>query len=126
MRSSATFLLDQMFDKQVLAALRQEGYDVVSVAELGLSTADDAEIMERAITEGRAVITLDDHFGDWSVLPLSRHPGVIRLKVNPTTTAATLALLLPFLTHHAQSQFADCLVIVREGRNRWIKTGGGL
>jgi hypothetical protein len=24
------------------------------------------------------------HFGDWIVLPLSRHPGVIRLKVDPT------------------------------------------
>jgi len=122
MSPAAKFLLDQMFDRQVLAALRQEGHDVVSVAELGLSTADDAEIMQWAIAKGRVVITLDDHFGDWSVLPLSHHPGVIRLKVNPTTTATTLILLLPFLARHAQSEFADRLVIVRERRNRWIKT----
>ena len=122
MSPAAKFLLDQMFDRQVLAALRQEGHDVVSVAELGLSTADDAEIMQWAIAKGRVVITLDDHFGDWSVLPLSHRPGVIRLKVNPTTTATTLILLLPFLARHAQSEFADRLVIVRERRNRWIKT----
>jgi predicted nuclease of predicted toxin-antitoxin system len=122
MSPTAKFLLDQMFDRHVLAALRQEGYDVVSVAELGLSTADDAEIMQQAIADGRVVITLDEHFGDWSVLPLTRHPGVIRLKINPTTTATTLTLLLPFLARHAQGEFANRLVIVRENRNRWIKT----
>jgi hypothetical protein len=68
MSPSRSFLIDQMFDRLVVAALREEGYD--------------------------------DHFGDWTVLPLSRHPGVIRLKVNPTTTANTLGLLLPFLRRH--------------------------
>ena len=118
----ASFLLDQMFDRLVLDTLRQEGYDVVSVSELGLAAADDAEIMQWAIDNDRVVITLDEHFGDWAVLPLSRHPGVIRLKVNPTTTSETLALLLPFLKRHAQSDFKSHLVIVRDQRNRWIKT----
>ena len=122
MKPASIFLLDQMFDRQALATLRQETYDVVSVAEIGLATADDAEIMQWAINNRRVVITLDEHFGDWSVLPLSRHPGVIRLKVNPTTTTTTLSLLLPFLKHHAQSDFSNCLVIVREQRNRWIRT----
>jgi predicted nuclease of predicted toxin-antitoxin system len=70
-----------------------------------MATADDAEIMQWAVQNCRTVITLDDHFGDWSVLPLSRHPGVIRLKVNPTTTANTLGLLLPFLRRHQETDF---------------------
>jgi predicted nuclease of predicted toxin-antitoxin system len=48
--------------------------------------ADDKEIVERAISENRILVTLDQHFGDWAVLPLSHHPGVVRLKVNPTTS----------------------------------------
>ena len=122
MNSAPRFLLDQMFDRLVLAALRQEAYDVVSVAEIGLATADDAEVMQCAIEHKRTVITLDEHFGDWSVLPLFHHSGVIRLKVNPTTTEMTLSLLLPFLKRHAQSDFNNRLVIVRERRNRWIRT----
>lgn len=122
MSPSRSFLIDQMFDRLVIAALRKEGYDVVAVSEIGMATADDAEIMQWAIENNRTVITLDEHFGDWSVLPLSRHPGVIRLKVNPTTTETTLNLLLPFLRRHEKSDFANCLVIVREQGIRWIKT----
>jgi predicted nuclease of predicted toxin-antitoxin system len=122
MSPSRSFLIDQMFDRLVVAALREEGYDVVAVSEIGMATADDAEIMQWAVQNCRTVITLDDHFGDWSVLPLSRHPGVIRLKVNPTTTANTLGLLLPFLRRHQETDFDNRLVIVREQGIRWIKT----
>jgi predicted nuclease of predicted toxin-antitoxin system len=123
MSSSRQFLIDQMFDRLVIAALRGRGYDVVAVSELGMATADDAEIMLWAIENNRIVITLDEHFGDWSILPLSRHPGVIRLKVNPATTATSLSLLLPFLQCHAETDFSNRLVIVRENRIRWIRTG---
>lgn len=116
------FLLDQMFDHSVLKVLREEGYDVLAVSEVGMSTADDAEIMQWAISNNRIVVTLDDHFGDWSILPLSRHPGVIRLKINPTTSANTLNLLVPFLGKHRNRDFSNYLVIVRSTGIRWINT----
>lgn len=117
-----SFLLDQMFDRKVRDALREKGYDVLAVSEIGMATADDAEIMEWASVNSRTVITLDDHFGDWAVLPLSRHSGVIRLKVNPTTTENTLNLLLPFLKNHRDKDFSNSLVIVRSTGIRWIIT----
>lgn len=122
MSPARSFLIDQMFDRLVVAALRNEGYDAVAVSEIGMATADDAEIMRWAIENNRTVITLDEHFGDWSVLPLSRHPGVIRLKVNPTTTETTLNLLLPFLRRHEKNEFGNCLFIVRKQGFRRIKT----
>jgi len=117
-----TFLLDQMFDRIVRNTMRENGYDVLAVSEIGMATADDAEIMEWAMANSRTVITLDDHFGDWAVLPLSSHPGVIRLKVNPTTTKNTLNLLLPFLKSHHDKNFSNSLVIVRASGIRWIAT----
>ncbi len=122
MSSPAKFLLDQMIDRVVKDTLLDHGYDVLAVSEIGMATADDAEIMQWSINNKRTVITLDEHFGDWSVLPLSRHPGVIRLKVNPTTTTNCLNLLLPFLERHAASTFQNRLVIVRDQGIRWIKT----
>jgi hypothetical protein len=68
------------------------------------------------------IITLDDHFGDWSILPLAAHSGVVRLKVNPTTTTNTLDLLIPFLTGHNERDFKNHLIIVRQTGIRWIKT----
>jgi len=78
--------LDQMFRMDVAQALRDEGHDVVRASEVGQARADDQQILQKAIAENRILVTLDEHFGDWVILPLSRHSGVIRLKVNPTTS----------------------------------------
>jgi len=68
------------------------------------------------------LVTLDEHFGDWVILPLSQHPGVIRIKIHPTTSEKVLNLLLPFLRRHTQEQFKDHLVILSEKRAKWILT----
>ncbi len=89
--------LDQMIPSEVARALREQGHDVLRASEIGQNRADDLQILEKAISENRILITLDEHFGDWVVLPLSRHPGVIRLKVTPTTTDKISNLLLSVL-----------------------------
>ena len=114
--------LDQMFNLDVAHALIKEGYDVIRASEIGQARADDKEVLERAISEDRILITLDEHFGDWIVLPLSRHPGVIRLKVDPTTSKNVMSLLIPFLRHHSSEQFKNHLVILSSNRAKWILT----
>ena len=115
--------LDQMLRVDVAQALREEGYDVLRAIEVQQDRYDDQQILARAITENRLLITLDEHFGDWVVLPLSQHPGVIRLKVHPTTSTNVLGLLVPFLRKYSQEQFKDHLVILSEKRVKWIFTG---
>ena len=114
--------LDQMFRLDVARALRDEGYDVVRASEFGQDRADDQEILETAIAEDRILITLDEHFGDWVILPLSRNPGVIRLKVNPTTSRNVIELLLPFLSLHSSDNFKNHLVILSKRREKWVQT----
>jgi len=82
--------LDQMLRQDVAEALRDEGHDVIRASEVGEARADDAQILNTAITGGRILVTLDEHFGDWVILPLSKHPGVIRLRVAPTTSQKIL------------------------------------
>jgi predicted nuclease of predicted toxin-antitoxin system len=114
--------LDQMFRVDVAESLRKEGYDVLRASETQQNRADDQQILQRATTENRILVTLDEHFGDWVILPLSQHSGVIRIKVNPTTSKKILNLLLPFLRKHTQEQFIDHLVILSENRAKWILT----
>jgi len=114
--------LDQMFRIEVAQALREQGYDVLRASEIGHARADDQQILQKAIIENRILITLDEHFGDWVILPLSRHSGVIRIKVHPTTSEKVLNLLLPFLQAHSQEQFKNYLVILSEKRAKWILT----
>ncbi len=114
--------LDQMFRLEVAQALCDEGYDVVRASDIGQARADDQQILEKSISENRVLITLDDHFGDWVILPLKRHSGVIRLKANPTTSKNILRLLIPFLRLHSLEQFKDRLVILSSKRSKWIYT----
>jgi predicted nuclease of predicted toxin-antitoxin system len=114
--------LDQMFGLDVAAALRREGHHVLRAAETGLARGDDKLILEEAIRENRILITLDEHFGDWVILPLKKHPGVIRLKVHPAITENVLNLLLPFLRLHSHLEFKDHLVILSVTRAKWVLT----
>jgi predicted nuclease of predicted toxin-antitoxin system len=114
--------LDQMFGIDVAEVLRGEGHDIVRASEIGQSRADDEQILQKAISENRILITLDEHFGDWVILPLKRHPGVIRIKASPTTSKNVLDILLPFLRMHSSEQFKDRLVILSQKRVKWVST----
>lgn len=114
--------LDQMFRTELADILRNDGHDVVRAGEVGQSRADDAEIMTRIIEEGRSLITLDEHFGDWAVLPLNNHPGVIRLKIHPPLTETLAQHLLSFLRRHEQPELANRLIILSSQRERWVNT----
>jgi len=114
--------LDQIFRVEVARALRDAGHDVLRASECGQARADDHEILQKAITDNRVLVTLDEHFGDWVILPLSEHPGVIRLKVNPTTSANVFELILPFLRLYSSDKFEDHLVIVSSRRVKWVQT----
>ena len=72
-----------MIDSFVETALDEQGRDVVRVFELGLATADDDQILATAISQDRVLVTLDEHFGDWAVLPLEAHPGVVNIESEP-------------------------------------------
>ncbi|MBN1626845.1 MAG: DUF5615 family PIN-like protein [Deltaproteobacteria bacterium] len=114
--------LDQMMRLDVAQALRREGYDVMRTSEVGQARSDDYDILQKAIIENRILITLDEHFGDWVILPLSKHPGVIRVKTNPTTSKNIIDLLLPFLSIHSSEECKNYLVILSLKRAKWVHT----
>ena len=114
--------LDQMLRLEVAQALKDEGYDVLRASEVGQARADDYQILQKAIDENRILVTLDEHFGDWVILPLSKHSGVIRLKINPTTSKNAINLLLPFLRLYSSDQFKNYLVILSPIRSKWVYT----
>lgn len=114
--------LDQMLGVEVAEALRKEGHDVVRAFEVGQDRSDDADILREATFENRILITLDEHFGDWVILPLSTHPGVIRIKADPTTSKNILDILLPFLKLHKPENFMNQLIILSRKRVKWLYT----
>ena len=114
--------LDQMLRIEVAQALKEEDHDELRAVEIGQDREDDYQILQKAIAENRVLITLDEHFGDWVILPLSEHPGVIRLKINPTTSENAVNLLIPFLSRYSPSQLKNYLIILSAKRSKWVST----
>jgi len=67
------------------------------LSEIGMARSDDENILAKSISMGRILVTLDEHFGDWAVLPLQNHTGVIRVKVDPATTDNIFVVLVLLL-----------------------------
>ena len=54
--------LDQGCPRSTVAALQRQGWDVIHVADVGMSRATDADIVAWAARERRVVVTLDADF----------------------------------------------------------------
>lgn len=57
------FLADENLDFPIISALRNAGYDVLSVLELSPSI-DDNEVLKIANNENRILLTSDKDFGE--------------------------------------------------------------
>ncbi len=58
----ARLLIDAALSPALVAPLHAAGHDVVHVAAIGLGTATDEEILDRAVADGRAVVSADTDF----------------------------------------------------------------
>jgi predicted nuclease of predicted toxin-antitoxin system len=91
------FLADENVPGAVVSALRDRGYDVVSVRE-SLPGATDRAVLELAPKELRILITFDRDFGELaynSMLPATS--GIILIRLSRSTPAADNARVLAAL-----------------------------
>ena len=67
-------IADEDIDRPVVKILRQKGFDVLSI-DSEMKGASDEEVIEKAVEEGRILVTMDSDFIDID----TDHNGVIRL-----------------------------------------------
>ena len=58
------FFADECINKDIVMALRQQGFDVLTVREAGLTGADDENVLKFASENKRILLTFDRGFGD--------------------------------------------------------------
>jgi predicted nuclease of predicted toxin-antitoxin system len=74
-------LLDQGLAPRAAAILREQGFDAVHVAGIGMERAEDAEILQFARDDSRVCITLDHDFHAHLALTGHGRPSVVLLRV---------------------------------------------
>jgi predicted nuclease of predicted toxin-antitoxin system len=86
--------LDQGLPHSSAILLTEAGWDVIHVADIGMSRAEDGEILRRARDELRVCVTLDADFHALLMTGGERGPSVIRIRKEGLDAAALAALLL--------------------------------
>jgi predicted nuclease of predicted toxin-antitoxin system len=88
-------LVDANLSPMVAEGLIDAGFDATHVAALGLLTASDEEIFDRAARDGLVVVTADSDFGMLLARRRATSPSVVHLRhVAEQPPAAHLALLV--------------------------------
>jgi predicted nuclease of predicted toxin-antitoxin system len=88
----ARLYLDENLSPDVLIVLRELGHDVTSVLELGNSGDSDAQVLAFAISQTRAVVTINR----WDFVRLHRatpdHAGIVVCSIDKDVRAFALRL----------------------------------
>jgi hypothetical protein len=70
------FLADECLHVEIVAALRQAGHEVATVAPADAGASDEA-VLERALREHAILLTADKDFGEIAVGRAEAPPGVV-------------------------------------------------
>ena len=111
------FLADQDVYAATINFLGGLGHDVIRAAQLGLAQADDSELLRVAHEQERIFVTRDRDFGGL-VFVQGGGPGVIYLRVLPSTQNAVHAELERVLTLYSEAELQGAFVVVEPGRHR--------
>lgn len=74
------FLVDANLSPRVARRLSAEGHDAVHVEDVGLGSADDEVILNRAADAGEVIVSADADFGALLALRRQANPSVVLLR----------------------------------------------
>ncbi len=113
------FLVDQNRSPLLAEALRAGGHDAVHTFEIGLERADDETVLERAVSDGRVVISADTDFASLMAHGGATTPSVILFRTRVSQRASEqAALLLANLDAISEELGAGAIVVLHDDRIR--------
>jgi predicted nuclease of predicted toxin-antitoxin system len=111
------FLLDQDVYSLTAGFLREQGYDVATAAELGLSRAPDLDLLKTAGEQERIFVTRDRDYGNLVFVHHAGH-GVIYLRILPSDMDNVHAELKKVLEIYSEDELAHSFIVVEKNRHR--------
>jgi len=112
------FLADMGVHVRAVEWLRDKGHDAKHLRDEGLQRLPNGEIFEKAITEGRVILTFDLDFGEIAALSGGRTASVILFRLRNTRAVNVIARLAAVLEDSTGALETGAVVLVEESRHR--------
>jgi predicted nuclease of predicted toxin-antitoxin system len=110
------WLADECVAAYVVAKLRDDGHDVLYVAEVDPSAADDA-VVARAMQERRLLLTEDKDFGELVFRWRQAVPGIVLLRIVSERREQKWLRLTAAIERYGEAMLGR-YTVVEEGRLR--------
>lgn len=117
------FIVDESSGIAVVEYLRSVGHDVLAVADT-MPQANDPDILVRAVSEGRILVTNDKDFGDLVFRSGQAHHGVVLLRLHDESSTNRVRVVKSILELHAH-RLAGHFTVATEAGVR-IRPASGL
>ena len=111
-------LLDMGLAPRTASFLRTAGHDAVHLSEQNLQRLPDEQIVQKAVVEGRVVVTFDLDFSAIVALQRLAQPSVILFRLEEFTTDRVNLMLQDLLALHEKSLQSGAIIVVEPDRIR--------
>ena len=112
------FLIDMPLPPLVTEWLAAKKHDAVHASEIGLDQAGDEEILERARTEGRVVVTADLDFPRLLAILKSDKPGIVLFRGGRFTDREVFLGLTRIFQQYTPEEIEQSIITVEPFRLR--------
>ena len=112
------FLIDMNLSPRWCGILQAEGWDSVHWSQVGIASAPDHQVMQRAHEEQRIVLTHDLDYGAMLAATKATGPSVVQVRTQDVRPQTLVPLLVPILRQFESELNAGALLIVDEAKSR--------
>lgn len=91
------FKLDENLGQTALKLFQRAGYDVTTVAQQKMTSAQDTELITACLKEQRCLVTLDQDFSNPLLFKPSSYSGIAVLRLPPRITRNSIELAVETL-----------------------------
>jgi len=113
------FVIDEDMPRSTAKVLRNRGYEVQDVRDLGLRGKSDAEIFKLAQKEKAVILTGDLGFGNLLHFPIGSHSGIVIAHFsNEVSTSELNNQIIKAFELLTEIDFKGNLIIIEPGKIR--------